>query len=177
VSFFVLAGMRVTVSRRRRETGGCARAIPPIEWVHESNLDQRHHFRTRQRAGEGLERNRRPRHLAPPGARQGRGRIKYPRRCEIYGKIVAYDHTDKAFDDGERTVVPIEKDLSALPAEKSREIEVVEFVPSDQLDPITFHRSYFTATCCCSNRSSRTTRFGKRHFRRLRNRDRSQRKN
>jgi DNA end-binding protein Ku len=71
------------------------------------------------------------------------GRIKYQRRCEICGKIVAYDHIDKAFDDGERTVVLTEKDLSALPAEKSREIEVVEFVPSDQLDPITFDRSYF----------------------------------
>ena len=71
------------------------------------------------------------------------GRIKYQRRCEICGKIVAFDHIDKAYDDGDHTVVLTEEDISALPAEKSREIEVVEFVPSDQLDPITFDRSYF----------------------------------
>ncbi len=34
-------------------------------------------------------------------------------------------------------------DLAALPAERSREIDVVEFVPSDQVDPITFDRAYF----------------------------------
>lgn len=71
------------------------------------------------------------------------GRIKYQRRCEICGKIVSYDHIDKAFDDGDKTVVLTDEDLSTLPAERSREIEVVEFIPSDQLDPIMFDRSYF----------------------------------
>jgi len=71
------------------------------------------------------------------------GRIKYQRRCEICGKIVPYDHIDKAYDSGEKTVVLTSDDLHSLPEEKSREIEVVEFVPSDQLDPIMFDRSYF----------------------------------
>jgi DNA end-binding protein Ku len=71
------------------------------------------------------------------------GRIKYQRRCEICGKIIAYDHINKAFDDGDKTVVLSEDDIKSLPQEKSREIEVVEFVPSDQLDPIMFDRSYF----------------------------------
>jgi DNA end-binding protein Ku len=71
------------------------------------------------------------------------GRIKYERRCEICHRIVSYDHIDKAYDDGDHTVVLTDEDLSTLPAEKSREIEVVEFVPSDQLDPIMFDRSYF----------------------------------
>ena len=71
------------------------------------------------------------------------GRIKYQRRCEVCGKVVPYEHIDKAFDDGERTVVLDEDDFSTLPVERSREIEVVEFVPSDQLDPIMFERSYF----------------------------------
>ncbi|MES2170081.1 MAG: Ku protein [Actinomycetota bacterium] len=71
------------------------------------------------------------------------GRIKYERRCEICHRIVAYDHIERAYDDGDRTVVLTDEDLSTLPAEKSREIEVVEFVPSDQLDPIMFDRSYF----------------------------------
>jgi len=71
------------------------------------------------------------------------GRIKYQRRCEICGKVIPFEHIDKAFDDGERTVILTDDDLSSLPVERSREIEVVEFVPSDQLDPIMFERSYF----------------------------------
>ena len=40
-------------------------------------------------------------------------------------------------------MVLTEDDLKSLPEERSREIEVVEFVPSEQIDPIMFDRSYF----------------------------------
>jgi DNA end-binding protein Ku len=71
------------------------------------------------------------------------GRIRYQRRCEVCGRIVDYERIDKAYDDGDRTVILTDEDLSTLPEERSREIEVVEFVPSNQLDPIMFDRSYF----------------------------------
>jgi DNA end-binding protein Ku len=71
------------------------------------------------------------------------GRIRYQRRCEVCGKVVDYAHIDKAFTDGDKTVVITDADLKSLPEERSREIDVVEFVPSDQLDPIMFDRSYF----------------------------------
>jgi DNA end-binding protein Ku len=71
------------------------------------------------------------------------GRIRYQRVCELDGKVVEYAHIDKAYDDGERTVIITADDLASLPAEKSREIDVVEFVPSDQIDPIRFDRSYY----------------------------------
>ncbi|WP_043442746.1 non-homologous end joining protein Ku [Arthrobacter sp. L77] len=71
------------------------------------------------------------------------GRIRYQRRCEVCGEVVDFKHIDKAFDDGEHTVVLTDEDLSALPVERSREIEVVEFVPSDQIDPIMLDRAYF----------------------------------
>jgi DNA end-binding protein Ku len=71
------------------------------------------------------------------------GRIRYERRCEVCDKVVEYEHIDKAFEDKGTTVVLTEDDLSALPEERSREIAVVEFVPSDQVDPIMFDRSYF----------------------------------
>ena len=71
------------------------------------------------------------------------GRIRYQRRCEVCGKVVEYAHIDKAFDDGSTTVVLTEEDLKSLPEERSREIEVVEFVPTEQIDPIMFDRSYF----------------------------------
>lgn len=71
------------------------------------------------------------------------GRIKYQRRCEVCGKIVAFADIDKAYDEGEKTVILTDDDLASLPEERSREIDVVEFVPTDQLDPIMFERSYF----------------------------------
>lgn len=71
------------------------------------------------------------------------GRIRYQRICEIDGQVVEYKNIDKAYDDGERTVVITDQDLKSLPAERSREIEVVEFVPTDQIDPIMFDRSYY----------------------------------
>lgn len=71
------------------------------------------------------------------------GRIRYQRRCEICGNVVEYANIAKAFDDGERTVVLTESDLASLPAERSKEIDVVEFVPTDQVDPIMFEKSYY----------------------------------
>ncbi|HXD61338.1 MAG TPA: Ku protein [Lacisediminihabitans sp.] len=71
------------------------------------------------------------------------GRIKYQRRCEVCGRIVDYEHIDKAYAEGDRTVVLTDEDLKTLPAGRSKEIEVVEFVPSDQIDPIMLDRSYF----------------------------------
>ncbi|MGG7463385.1 Ku protein [Plantibacter sp. YIM 135347] len=71
------------------------------------------------------------------------GRIRYQRRCEVCGKVVTYEHIDKAYADGERTVILTDEDLASLPAERSREIDVVEFVGSDEIDPIMFDRSYF----------------------------------
>ena len=71
------------------------------------------------------------------------GRIRYQRRCEVCDTVVDYEHIDKAYAEGQTTVVLTEEDLESLPEERSKEIEVVEFVPSDQLDPIMFERSYF----------------------------------
>ncbi|WP_336632189.1 MULTISPECIES: non-homologous end joining protein Ku [unclassified Microbacterium] len=71
------------------------------------------------------------------------GRIRYQRICEIDGEVVPYADIDKAYDDGERTVVLTAEDIASLPAERSREIEVVEFVPSDQIDLLTLDRPYY----------------------------------
>ncbi|KQQ08031.1 Ku protein [Rathayibacter sp. Leaf296] len=70
------------------------------------------------------------------------GRIRYQRKCEVCGEVVSFDHIDKAYDDGEHTVVLTKDELKALPEERDREIDVVQFVPSDQVDPIMFDRAY-----------------------------------
>jgi DNA end-binding protein Ku len=71
------------------------------------------------------------------------GRIRYQRICEIDGEVVPFADIDKAYDDGERTVVLTKEDIDSLPAEKSREIDVVEFVPSEQVDLLTLDRAYY----------------------------------
>jgi len=71
------------------------------------------------------------------------GRIHYERRCERCGKVVPFAHIDKAYDDGTHQVVLDDEDLASLPVEHSREIEVVEFVPDEQVDPMRYERSYF----------------------------------
>lgn len=71
------------------------------------------------------------------------GRIRYQRRCEVCGKVVDYEHIDKAYAEGDKTVVLTEDDLTSLPEEQTHEIDVVEFVPNDQIDPLRFERSYY----------------------------------
>jgi DNA end-binding protein Ku len=73
------------------------------------------------------------------------GRIRYKRICEIDGEVVEYEHIAKAYVDGDQTVILTDDDFKALPAERSKDIDVVEFVPADQVDPIMFDKSYYLA--------------------------------
>jgi len=70
------------------------------------------------------------------------GRIRYKRVCE-FGHDVDYEHIQKAYEEGDRTVVLTPDDLKALPTEQSHEIEVLEFVPTDQVDPVAYEKSYY----------------------------------
>ncbi|TQJ58647.1 DNA end-binding protein Ku [Arthrobacter sp. SLBN-83] len=71
------------------------------------------------------------------------GRIRYQRRCEVCGEVVDYSDIEKAFDEDGRTVVLSKDELKSIPAENSHEIEVVQFVPSEQLEPMMFEKSYY----------------------------------
>ncbi|BCW69298.1 Ku protein [Arthrobacter sp. NicSoilB8] len=71
------------------------------------------------------------------------GRIRYQRRCEVCSKIIDYEDIDKAYEDDGRTVMLTREELKSIPAENSHEIDVVQFVPADQLDPIMFEKSYY----------------------------------
>jgi DNA end-binding protein Ku len=73
------------------------------------------------------------------------GRIRYKRICEIDGEVVEFEHIAKAYVDGDQTVILTDEDFKALPAERSKDIDVVEFVPADQVDPIMFDKSYYLA--------------------------------
>ncbi|HAG58050.1 MAG TPA: Ku protein [Arthrobacter bacterium] len=71
------------------------------------------------------------------------GRIRYQRRCEVCSKVIDYSDIEKAFEDDGRTVVLSKEELKSIPAENSHEIEVVQFVPSEQLEPMMFEKSYY----------------------------------
>ena len=81
------------------------------------------------------------------------GRIRYQRKCEICGKVVDYEHIAKAYVDGEETVILTDDDIAALPVERSKDIDVVEFVPNDQIDPIMFEKAYYLAPDSKSNKA------------------------
>ncbi|TDL04600.1 Ku protein [Mycolicibacterium obuense] len=72
------------------------------------------------------------------------GRIRYKRVCEVDGEVVEYRDIAKAYEseDGQ-TVIITDDDIASLPEERSREIEVLEFVPASDLDPLMYDRSYF----------------------------------
>ncbi len=72
------------------------------------------------------------------------GRIRYKRVCDECGEVVEYSDIARAYEapDG-RSVVITDEDIATLPEERSHEIEVVEFVPAGDVDPIMYDRSYF----------------------------------
>src|SRR5207342_1624780 len=72
------------------------------------------------------------------------GRIKYNRVCSLDGEEVAYADIAKGYEteDGEMVVLD-DTDMADLPATSSREISVEKFVPSDQIDPMLFEKSYY----------------------------------
>lgn len=71
------------------------------------------------------------------------GRIRYQRRCEVCGEVVPYANIERAYVEDDETVVLTREELASIPQERDREISVVEFVPSAQLDPMLFERSYY----------------------------------
>jgi DNA end-binding protein Ku len=72
------------------------------------------------------------------------GRIKYQRVCSIDGEEVAYADIAKGYEteDGEMVILD-DSDMADLPASSSREISVEKFVPSAQIDPMLFEKSYY----------------------------------
>lgn len=71
------------------------------------------------------------------------GRIRYQRRCEVCDKVIDYMNIDRAYQDGETSVLITKEELQDLPADESKEIAVEQFVPSDQIDSLVLDKSYY----------------------------------
>ncbi|WP_326561325.1 non-homologous end joining protein Ku [Micromonospora sp. NBC_01796] len=72
------------------------------------------------------------------------GRIKYKRTCSIDGEEVSYDDIAKGYDlGGGEMVILTDDDFAELPLTTSHAIDVLEFVPAEQVDPILYNKAYF----------------------------------
>ncbi|MBP1158652.1 MULTISPECIES: Ku protein [Rhodococcus] len=72
------------------------------------------------------------------------GRIKYNRVCQECGKTIQFADIDKAYSSEDGTqVILTDEDFDELPAAEKHEIPVLQFVPSEQIDPILFEKSYY----------------------------------
>jgi DNA end-binding protein Ku len=76
--------------------------------------------------------------------REDGGRIRFRRFCSVDEQEVPYEDIAKGYElpDGEMVVLT-DEDMADLPLPTTKNIEVVQFCPADQLDPILFNRSYY----------------------------------
>jgi DNA end-binding protein Ku len=72
------------------------------------------------------------------------GRVKYKRVCSVDGEEVEYNDIAKGFElpDGQ-LVVLTDEDFDQLPLGTTHEIEVLQFVDQEQIDPIHFEKTYY----------------------------------
>jgi DNA end-binding protein Ku len=72
------------------------------------------------------------------------GRIRFRRVCTIDGEEVPYADIAKGYElaTGEEVVLT-DDDFADLPLSSSRTVEVLQFAPAEQVDPIFFNKSYF----------------------------------
>jgi len=76
--------------------------------------------------------------------REDGGRIKYKRVCSVCGNEVEYSDITKGYelDDG-RMVIMENEDFEKLPVKTDKSIDVLEFVPAEEIDPIYFQKTYY----------------------------------
>ncbi len=72
------------------------------------------------------------------------GRVRYQRMCTVCDQEVAYADLAKGFElpSGE-TVILTDEDFANLPLPTTKVVELVAFVPADQVDPLALARGYY----------------------------------
>lgn len=71
-------------------------------------------------------------------------RIKQKRVCPVDGEEVPNDHIVKGYEiSRNRYVVVHPEELEALDARKTHMVDIVDFVPAEQIDPVYFDHPYY----------------------------------
>jgi DNA end-binding protein Ku len=74
------------------------------------------------------------------------GRIRYKRVCAECGEEVPYSDIGKGYEMADGRMVVLEpEDFADLPLSSKKVIDVLEFVPADQVDPLYLGKSYYLA--------------------------------
>ena len=76
--------------------------------------------------------------------REDGGRIRYQRVCTKCGEEVSYADIAKGYEMPDGSIVVLtDDDFENVPITTNRMIDVVQFVPLEELDPIYFSKSYY----------------------------------
>jgi DNA end-binding protein Ku len=76
--------------------------------------------------------------------REDGGRIRYQRVCTTCGEEVSYADIAKGYEMPDGSIVVLtDEDFENVPITTNRMIDVVQFVPLEELDPIYFSKSYY----------------------------------
>jgi DNA end-binding protein Ku len=72
------------------------------------------------------------------------GRIKYQRQCQTCEQTVTFAEIGKGYEDetGRRVIVS-EEELDGLQVPHGRDLEIIEFAPAAQIDPLNFDKAYY----------------------------------
>ena len=72
------------------------------------------------------------------------GRIRYKRTCDACAKDVSYADIATGYETTDGKLVTLtQEDFDSLPVATGREIDVVEFVPVGEVDPMLLDKSYY----------------------------------
>ncbi|MFB7464504.1 Ku protein [Streptomyces sp. NPDC056224] len=74
------------------------------------------------------------------------GRIRYRKVCELDGEEVPGTEIGKGYEEADGSVIPItDEDLGQLPIATARTIEIMSFVPAEEIDPLQMDAAYYLA--------------------------------
>ncbi|MFF4322623.1 Ku protein [Streptomyces sp. NPDC001568] len=74
------------------------------------------------------------------------GRIRYRKVCELDGEEVSGSDIGKGYEEADGAIIPItDEDLAQLPIATARTIEIMSFVPAEEIDPLQMDAAYYLA--------------------------------
>ncbi|MEV7519747.1 Ku protein [Streptomyces sp. NPDC091371] len=74
------------------------------------------------------------------------GRVRYRKVCELDGEEVPTEEIGKGYEEADGSIVPItEEDLARLPLATAKTIEIMSFVPAEEIDPLQMDAAYYLA--------------------------------
>ncbi|MFD3697728.1 Ku protein [Streptomyces sp. NPDC058646] len=74
------------------------------------------------------------------------GRIRYRKVCELDGEELSGAEIGKGYEQADGSIIPItDEDLAQLPLATARTIEIMSFVPAEEIDPLQMDAAYYLA--------------------------------